>query len=229
MIVNNNNGDDDDVQIKWDRNHDWSQLEHENYVRRQMFRNQLNQNQCMIDGLVVRSTLLPSGKSSADGDSDVGRLHILFCQGGRGKPYVIDVILTTLTSEHNFTVDNYKVCAVTGKAATLIGGSTLCYHEEGFGLASGRTSYSPLADKSLEDQHEKCKDMKLLIVDEFSMLRQKEIYYLDERPKQIMCPSIPFGGVTVLLVGNLAQLPPVQGQTLWNHNSSNADNSRGPN
>eukprot|EP00957_Ditylum_brightwellii_P208553 15358003-Ditylum_brightwellii.AAC.1 len=28
-IVNNNNGDSDDVQIQWDRNHDWSQLEHE--------------------------------------------------------------------------------------------------------------------------------------------------------------------------------------------------------
>eukprot|EP00957_Ditylum_brightwellii_P143943 10968526-Ditylum_brightwellii.AAC.2 len=44
-----------------------------------------------------------------------------------------------------------------------------------------------------------------------------------------MCSSIPFGGVTVLLVGNLAQLPPVKGQTLWSHNSSNAENFRGSN
>eukprot|EP00957_Ditylum_brightwellii_P123738 9433355-Ditylum_brightwellii.AAC.1 len=42
-----------------------------------------------------------------------------------------------------------------------------------------------------------------------------------------MCSSIPFGGVTVLLVGDLAHLPPVQGQTLWNQNSSNTDDSRG--
>ena len=45
--------------------------------------------------------------------------------------------------------------------------------------------------------------------------------------KRIMCSSIPCGGVTVLLVGDPAQLPPVKGQTLWNQNSSNADDSRG--
>eukprot|EP00957_Ditylum_brightwellii_P194381 14803892-Ditylum_brightwellii.AAC.1 len=59
------------------------------------------------------------------------------------------------------------------------------------------------------------------------MMGQKEIYYLDEILKQIICFSTPFGGVTVLLVGDPAQLPLVQGQTLWNHNSSNADDSRG--
>eukprot|EP00957_Ditylum_brightwellii_P141592 10786664-Ditylum_brightwellii.AAC.1 len=59
------------------------------------------------------------------------------------------------------------------------------------------------------------------------MMRQKEIYYLDERMKQTICSSIPFGGVTVLLVGDSVQLPSVKGQTLWNQNSSKADNSRG--
>eukprot|EP00957_Ditylum_brightwellii_P103478 7884590-Ditylum_brightwellii.AAC.1 len=54
-----------------------------NYVRRQLFRNQINQNQCLIHDLVVKSTLLPSGQSSTDsGGSDVGRLHILLGQGG---------------------------------------------------------------------------------------------------------------------------------------------------
>eukprot|EP00957_Ditylum_brightwellii_P126004 9606666-Ditylum_brightwellii.AAC.1 len=41
-----------------------------------------------------------------------------------------------------------------------------------------------------------------------------------------MCSSTPFSGVTVLLVGDPAQLPSVQDQTLWNHNSSNADDLR---
>eukprot|EP00957_Ditylum_brightwellii_P058871 4464070-Ditylum_brightwellii.AAC.1 len=59
------------------------------------------------------------------------------------------------------------------------------------------------------------------------MMMQKEIYYLDERLKQIMCSSTPFGGMTVLLVGDPAQLPPVQGQTLRSHSSSNADDCTG--
>eukprot|EP00957_Ditylum_brightwellii_P186948 14237042-Ditylum_brightwellii.AAC.1 len=29
MIVNNSNGDEEEVHIQWDRNHNWSQLEHE--------------------------------------------------------------------------------------------------------------------------------------------------------------------------------------------------------
>eukprot|EP00957_Ditylum_brightwellii_P082759 6292304-Ditylum_brightwellii.AAC.1 len=114
-----------------------------NYVRRQLFRNQLNQKLCMINDLVARSTLLPSGKSSTDGDSDVGKLHILLGQGGGGKPYTIDGNLTALTSEHNFNADNYKVCDTTGKAATLIKESTLHSHKDNFGLLVGKTAYSP--------------------------------------------------------------------------------------
>eukprot|EP00957_Ditylum_brightwellii_P137769 10502851-Ditylum_brightwellii.AAC.2 len=65
----------------------------------------------------------------------------------------------------------------------------------------------------------------MLVVDELSMLRQKEIYYLDGRLKQIMCSSLPFGGVIVLLVGDPAQLPHVQGNTLWHKHSLNADDA----
>eukprot|EP00957_Ditylum_brightwellii_P171221 13034442-Ditylum_brightwellii.AAC.1 len=74
-----------------------------NYVRRQLFRNQFNQSQCMIYDLVVRSTLLPRRQFSTDGGSDVGRLHMLLGQGGGGKACAIDAILTTLISKYNFT------------------------------------------------------------------------------------------------------------------------------
>eukprot|EP00957_Ditylum_brightwellii_P212201 15367066-Ditylum_brightwellii.AAC.2 len=161
---------------------------------------------------VMRSTLLPSGKSSTDGDSDMGRLYILLGQGGGGKSYATDDILTTLTSEYKFTADNYR--------------STLHSHKEDFGLSVGKTSYLPLSGKFLEDQQEKCNDLKLFIMNEFSMLRQKEIYYFDERLKQIMCSSIHVGGVTILLVGDPAQLLLLHGQTLWNQNSSNVEDAR---
>eukprot|EP00957_Ditylum_brightwellii_P000654 50945-Ditylum_brightwellii.AAC.1 len=59
--------------------------------------------------LEVRSILLLSGHSSTDCGSDLDRLYILLDQGGDGKTYAIDVILPTLTSEHNFNADNYKV------------------------------------------------------------------------------------------------------------------------
>eukprot|EP00957_Ditylum_brightwellii_P057909 4390507-Ditylum_brightwellii.AAC.1 len=174
-MANDNNGDEEKVQIQWNRNHDWLQLEHDydeeflatgaprayedlmntstsNYVRRQLFRNQLNQNQCMIHDLVVRSSLLLSEQSSTNGGSDVGRLHILLDQGGGGKSYAIDFILTTLNSEYNVIADNYKVYATNGKAAILIGGSALHSHKEGFRLPIGRSSFSHLSGKALADQ-----------------------------------------------------------------------------
>eukprot|EP00957_Ditylum_brightwellii_P192743 14675995-Ditylum_brightwellii.AAC.1 len=137
----------------------------------QLFRNQLNQNQHRIHDLVVISTLLPTGQSSIDSGSDVYRLYILLGQDVGGKSYAIDTILTTLTFEQNFTADNYKVCVTTGKAVALIEASTPHSQKEGFGLLIGRTSYSPLSDKTPKDQQEKCKDLKLLVVDEFSMMR----------------------------------------------------------
>eukprot|EP00957_Ditylum_brightwellii_P034696 2630172-Ditylum_brightwellii.AAC.1 len=42
-----------------------------------------------------------------------------------------------------------------------------------------------------------------------------------------MCSSIPFGCASVLLIGDPVQLSPIQGQSLWNQNSSNANDSRG--
>eukprot|EP00957_Ditylum_brightwellii_P158686 12077843-Ditylum_brightwellii.AAC.1 len=59
-----------------------------------------------------------------------GVFFILLGQDGVGKAYAIDAILTTLTSEHNFNADNYKMYATTGKTAILIGRSTLHSYKE---------------------------------------------------------------------------------------------------
>eukprot|EP00957_Ditylum_brightwellii_P173902 13239269-Ditylum_brightwellii.AAC.1 len=136
MMLNNNNLDSDGASRDYK---DLMNTSTSNYVRRQL------------------------GKSSTDGDSDVGRLHILLSQGGGRKLYAIDAIITTLTSEHNFNADNYKVCATIDKAATLIGGSNLHSHKEGFRLPVGGTSYSPLSNKSIEDQQKKCKNLKIAL------------------------------------------------------------------
>eukprot|EP00957_Ditylum_brightwellii_P198420 15120701-Ditylum_brightwellii.AAC.1 len=126
MMVNNINVDSNDVQIQWDRNNDWSQLEHEyddEFLTTSASRAYEDLMNISTSNYMMRqlSTHTPSGQSSNDGGSDVGRLQILLGQGGGGKSYAIDTILTTSTSEHNFIADNNKVCTTTGKAAILIG------------------------------------------------------------------------------------------------------------
>ena len=51
--------------------------------------------------------------------------------------------------------------------------------------------------------------LKLLIIDDFSMLKARELRYVDKRLSQIMECNDPFGGITVVIVGDVAQLPPV--------------------
>jgi hypothetical protein len=53
-------------------------------------------------------------------------------------------------------------------------------------------------------------------------LRQKELHYIDRRLKQIMNNLLPFGGLVVVLAGDPAQLPPVQGNCLWSYKCKNS-------
>ena len=52
------------------------------------------------------------------------------------------------------------------------------------------------------------------------MLKQVELYYLNERLKEIMGNNRLFGGLAILMVGDIGQLPLVQGKVLWDHKCS---------
>ena len=41
-----------------------------------------------------------------------------------------------------------------------------------------------------------------MIIDEFSMLKQKELHYVNKRLQQIMGNNLPFGGVAIVLIGD---------------------------
>ena len=50
----------------------------------------------------------------------------------------------------------------------------------------------------------------LIIIDEFSVIGQKMLSWIDSRCRQGKAlEHLPFGGISVILVGDIAQLPPV--------------------
>ena len=53
------------------------------------------------------------------------------------------------------------------------------------------------------------------MIDEYSMLRQCDLYFIDKRLQQIIVNNEPFGGLVVVLAGDPAQLPQVKGKCLW--------------
>ena len=106
--------------------------------RRQINSVDLNELQKAAHDMIVSACLLNEGESSTDGGDNIGRLHMLLGAGGCGKSFVIDAVITTLTSNHGWNKDKYSVHATTGKAATNVNGSTFQNFKDGLGIFSSR-------------------------------------------------------------------------------------------
>ena len=143
-----------------------------------------------------------------------GRLCVLFGKGGAGKSYTIDCILSTLRNKYDFEEDDYLILATSAIAASVIGGVTVHSPAYGLGIPIGN-KYVEVKGKDLRKYQTRLKNLKFLIIDEFSMLGQKSLYFVSERLKQIMANSTVFGGVCVILIGDPWQLPPVNQSALW--------------
>ena len=135
--------------------------------------------------------------------------------GGVGKSLVIKVIhsdtLKLLKLSGTFEPDDVVVLlsAPTGVAAFNINGMTL--HSA---LLFGRSKYSgfqPLSHDRLNTLRAKLSRLMLLIIDEVSMVGSNMLLEIHRRLQQIkgVSDDAIFGGVSILAVGDLYQLPPV--------------------
>jgi ATP-dependent DNA helicase PIF1 len=135
---------------------------------------------------------------------------------------------TTLLKEiARQTTKNFVVVAPTGVAAINAGGVTI--HSQ-FNLPL--TSFIPTSDavnlnmitnrralvEHMQFRREKRKviqEMELLIVDEVSMVRADILDAMDFVMRTIRRNQKPFGGVQVMLIGDMHQLPPVVKENEW--------------
>ena len=101
--------------------------------------------------------------------------------------------------------------ATTGAASTLIEGATE-HSSLGFDFRSKHTS---LTDKKRELKKEQLKNLKILIIDEFSMMKADILYRIDMRLREITQVNQDFGGVNIFLFGDPAQLKPVRGSYIF--------------
>ena len=99
------------------------------------------------------------------------------------------------------------VCAPTGVAAVNAQGVTihsLFQLPIGFLNPEGKIEYKlPTNKKNI------LKYAKILIIDEISMVRCDLMDAIDKRLKQARKSKLPFGGIQVIMFGDLKQLPPV--------------------
>ena len=99
------------------------------------------------------------------------------------------------------------LCAYTGLAAYNIQGSTL--HSAFCIEPNKKLTYKRLSDDKRNTLQTKYKDLSVLIVDEVSMVGNEMLSFLYQRLQEIKNSQEPFGGLHIILVGDLFQLRPV--------------------
>ena len=99
--------------------------------------------------------------------------------------------------------------APTGVAAFNINGMTL---HSAFLLGTSKyTGFQPLGHDKLNTLQTKLSNLALIIIDEVSMVGSNMLLEIHKRLQQIkgVSADVTFGGVSILAVGDLYQLPPV--------------------
>ena len=132
-------------------------------------------------------------------------------QGGTGKSRVIYVLSQLVSQKTKTSSLSVVVAAPTGLSAFNISASTihrvLCLPVE-----HGKPAdYRPLNHDQLTTIRATMRDLKLLIVDEMSMVSSLTLLYIHLGLTEIMCSHELFGGVSVVFFADLLQLPPVKG------------------
>jgi ATP-dependent exoDNAse (exonuclease V) alpha subunit len=129
---------------------------------------------------------------------------------GVGKSYLIKQIVQHCESKKII----HGVTATTGSAAFLIDGMTV-HSFFGIKLKLGKT-----IDKNIKrlyrnnkKHYDKLTKLKLLIIDEISMMNHELFEYLNEYLQVIKKNDHLFGGVQIVLCGDMHQLPPCDGLT----------------
>jgi hypothetical protein len=140
--------------------------------------------------------------------------------GGVGKSHTINAVYQAVYHALHTVGDNPEkivalLTASTGCAAFNISGMTLhsalCLPRR---ERRGHAEYTPLSQDRLNTLRVNLEHLKVLIIDEVSMVGAETLLHVERRLREIM--GIPntdsetiFGGISILAVGDLLQLPPV--------------------
>jgi len=135
-----------------------------------------------------------------------GSSFFLTGAGGTGKSYVIRDIVNSLRKNGRIVA----LTAMTGCAALLLGEDAKTLHSwAGIGLGAEEVPLILAKIRKFQKARKNWLATETLIIDEVSMMTPDLLDKLDLIAKAMKrCPD-PFGGIQIILVGDLYQLPPV--------------------
>lgn len=133
---------------------------------------------------------------------------LLTGQAGTGKTTTVNAVRDMAFSRGM----SYGVTAMTGCAALLIEGKTL-HSFLGIGLAThSPQAMAAFTMKRNPKVYDRIMALRLLIIDEVSMMNAELFSKVSKYLRIVRGVDEPFGGIQVLLCGDFAQLPPVNGE-----------------
>ena len=142
-----------------------------------------------------------------------------FLTGGAGvrKSEVIKAIYQSLYRYYNLmegkNADEKRVllCAYTGKAAFNINGSTIstAFHQK------FKQKEQTLNCDTLNTFRSKYRKLSVVIIDEVSIVSNSVLNFINQRLQELTGTQIPFGGKSIIAVGDLYQLKPVAGSWIF--------------
>jgi len=127
---------------------------------------------------------------------------------GAGKTYVLNQYIRRAQRQGK----TVAVTASTGIAATHIGGTTI-HSWSGLGIRDQLTDWDRTMLSQTDRLVKRYNSTDVLVIDEVSMLHGKRLDMVNETAKLLRGTMEPFGGMQVILVGDLFQLPPVSRAT----------------
>ena len=155
---------------------------------------------------------------SSQNTKEIQPLQLFITGGaGTGKSHLIKTIYASLTKTFSYgsmsvVKPSVLLLAPTGIAAININGNTI-HSALSIPTESCGMTVPKLSDRKRCTLRMELADLKAIIIDEISMVSNTLLLYIHQRLIEIFgCVSDynkPFAGVTVLLVGDLYQLPPV--------------------
>ncbi|XP_057335407.1 uncharacterized protein LOC130674157 [Microplitis mediator] len=149
-------------------------------------------------------------------------IRLVICgQAGTGKSFLIKLLYQTITNYCtkqipclDISSPRVVLAAPSGKAAFIIGGITdhSCYV---LPSDNKRGNLPALSSSTVTSLRFEMRYVKVIIIDEVSMIGRNRLNQIDTRLQQITGNNSPFGGLSVIFVGDLRQLPPVMDKPIY--------------
>ncbi|XP_062572139.1 uncharacterized protein LOC134234095 [Saccostrea cucullata] len=182
----------------------------------------LNEEQTLVHNFFVTwcTRLCQSKKMPPKPDA----FHIFVSGGaGTGKSHLIKTIQESafrLLRPVTETSDEITVltAAPTGTAAFNVFGMTL-HSAFLLPVMKGFSTYKPLSQEKLNTLRCKLSSLKVIIIDEISMVSADMLLFLHRRLQEITGSSEIFGGLSIFTFGDLFQLPPPAQRALFDQPS----------